>query len=486
MMSKAIELLKIHEELERRKKYQKIFEYYPDLGPLRRDLYVKHMRFFDAGSRKIERLFLAGNRVGKTEGGGGYECTLHLTGLYPKWWTGKRFDRPIDAWAAGDTKETVRDIIQEKLLGSISKDQVGEGLIPRHLIAGYTMRSGVADTVDTISVKHVTGGVSQISLKSYDQKRKSFQGTKKDLLWLDEEPPLDIYTECLLRTTDTSGKDDSQGIMLLTFTPLSGMSETVMSFMPGGSIEEREDDTKFVIMATWDDVPHLSQKTKEILWSAIPPYQRDARSKGIPQLGSGAIYPVPVSDIEVTDFEIPPHWPRAYGMDVGWNRTAVAWCAWDRDNDVVYITSEHYRGEAEPSIHAQAIKSRGDWIPGVIDPAARGRAQQDGRQLLQSYVDLGLNVDVAFNGVESGIYEVWQRLSTGRLKVFKSCQNFFYEFRLYRRDEKGRIVKANDHILDATRYLIMSGLDRAITKPQEQKPAFDMFSGSGGGNSWMG
>ena len=134
--------------------------------------------------------------------------------------------------------------------------------------------------------------------------------------------------------------------------------------------------------ATWDDVPHLSADAKEALLAGIPPYQRDARTKGIPQLGSGAIYPVPEADVLVAPFEIPAYWPRSYGLDVGWNRTAAVWRAKDPETGVRYLYSEHYRGQAEPVIHATSIKSRGEWIPGVIDPAARGRSQVDGRKLI--------------------------------------------------------------------------------------------------------
>jgi len=477
------ELIRLLEEKERRVAGRRYYSYYPDEGPLRRELYPKHTRFFSAGKSFIERLFLAGNRVGKTEGTGAFETTAHLTGLYPPWWDGKVIQRPIDAWCAGDTSETVRDIIQLKLLGNVGKGEIGTGMIPRDSIADYSLKRGVSDSVDTVFVKHASGGVSQLGFKSYDQKRKSFQGTKKDLIWLDEEPSVDIYTECLLRTTDTSGGDGTEnGMMLLTFTPLLGMSKTVMAFLPGGQIQEKSDGSKFVIMATWDDVPHLSEQTKKILWDAIPPFQRDARSKGVPQLGAGAIYPVPESDYLVQDFEIPAHWPRAYGMDVGWNRTAAVWGALDRDNDILYLTGEHYRGQAEPSVHAASIRARGEWIPGVIDPAARGRSQLDGATLVQSYIDLGLNLIFAVNAVEAGIYEVWQRLSTGRLKVFKSLANWLFEARLYRRDEKGCIVKESDHLMDATRYLVVSGLARAKVKPAEKKKS----GGDYGGGSWMG
>lgn len=201
------------------------------------------------------------------------------------------------------------------------------------------------------------------------------------------------------------------------------------------------------------------------MWASIPPYQRDSRTKGIPQLGSGAIYPVPETEIICDPFVIPKFWPRCYALDVGWNRTACVWGAWDQDNDIVYLYSEYYRGQAEPAIHAQAIRSRGAWIPGVIDPAARGRQQGDGEKLADQYIDLGLSLGLAENAVEAGIYEVWSRLSTGRLKVFAGLQNWRTEFRLYRRDEKGKIVKENDHLMDATRYLIMTGLLVAERQP---------------------
>jgi len=460
-------------EKERRGKERKLLNYYPTTGPLRRELYPKHTAFFKAGLRYRERLMMAANRVGKTEGVGGYELVLHLTGRYPEWWPGRRFGTSIKAWAAGDTSKTVRDILQEKLLGPVG--QFGTGLIPKEDIIRVSSKPGVSDAVEIIYVRHVTGGESRIVLKSYDQKRESFQGTEQDVILLDEEPPMDIYTECLLRTMTNNG------MLMLTFTPLMGMSEVVLAFLPGGQIEERSDGSKFVVMATWDDVPHLDEDAKKELWNSIPPFQRDARSKGVPQLGAGAIYPVPESDIVIPDFDIPDHWPRSYGMDVGWNRTAAVWGATDLETSTTYLYSEHYRGQAEPIIHADSIKGRGDWIPGVIDPASRGRNQKDGDQLLQQYTELGLELQTAINAREAGLYAVWQRMSGGKLKVFKSLGNWLSEFRLYRRDEKGSVVKENDHLMDATRYLVVSGLQVATTEPVKRN--VDRGCSSGG---WMG
>ena len=222
--------------------------------------------------------------------------------------------------------------------------------------------------------------------------------------------------------------------------------------------------SKYTVIATWDDAPHLDENVKKELWNSIPPYQRDARSKGIPQLGSGAIYPVPESDFTVDPFQIPVFWPRGYGLDVGWNYTAAVWGALDRQSDCLYLAHAYKRSQAEPSVHVHGIKAPGDWIPGFIDPASRGRSQSDGKQLFSDYVKLGLKLEIADNGVESGLYSVWNRLSTGRLKVFKSLGQWFEEFRLYRRDEQGKVVKENDHLMDATRYLD-SRVGKFVVKP---------------------
>ena len=196
-----------------------------------RHKYARHLEFFEAGASYRERCLMAANRVGKTYGGGAYETTCHLTGLYPDWWNGKRFNTPVRWWAAGKTNETTRDIVQSALLGDITyngsrKAVTGTGIVPGALIGSITWKQGVQDLVDTIKVKHVSGRWSTLGLKSYQQGRGSFEGTAQHGVWLDEEPPLDIYGECLVRTATTGG------LILLTFTPLEGHSQTVMQFLP--------------------------------------------------------------------------------------------------------------------------------------------------------------------------------------------------------------------------------------------------------------
>lgn len=194
-----------------------------------RDLYPRHMEFFRAGASYTERLFQAGNRVGKTVAGS-FEVTAHTTGRYKHWWEGRRFTHPTHGWAAGDTYETTRDIIQKELFGDVAWDGNdktfdGTGMIPKECIGPVTWRRSVADLADTVKVRHVTGGWSTIGLKSYDQGRRTFQGTAKHWIWTDEEPPADVYGEALIRLMTT------RGLMLITFTPLLGLSDVVLSFM---------------------------------------------------------------------------------------------------------------------------------------------------------------------------------------------------------------------------------------------------------------
>lgn len=216
---------------EERARFNRFADLFPDTGPLRRELYTKHVEFFRAGATYRERCFMAANRVGKTVAGG-YEVTCHLTGLYPEWWEGKRFNKPVRAWVAGDTNETTRDILQLELLGEVCegkggrKSLDGSGLVPRDSIGQPKWKSGVADFVDTIPIKHVTGGWSSIGFKSFDQGRKKFQGTAREVIWLDEECPPDVFEECLLRTATT------RGVVMLTFTPLMGLSEMALQFLP--------------------------------------------------------------------------------------------------------------------------------------------------------------------------------------------------------------------------------------------------------------
>ena len=230
-LSPKQQLLILRQERVRRVSTRRFDLFYPDTGPIRRELYQKHLEFFRAGAKYRERCFMAANRVGKTEGAGGYEMTCHLTGRYPPWWEGRRFAGPIRAWAAGDTNETTRDVPQMVLLGPVvydgdRKKVAGTGLIRHDLLDQPTWKPGASNLVDMVKVRHVTEGWSTLGFKTYMQGRRSFQGTAQHVIWPDEEPPMDVYGEMLIRTATTNG------IIMLTFTPKLGMSKVVLQFMP--------------------------------------------------------------------------------------------------------------------------------------------------------------------------------------------------------------------------------------------------------------
>ena len=242
-VEEKLELMRLLEERVNASQGNKIKLMYPEHGPLRRELYPRHMEFFRVGKEYRERCFMAANRVGKTEGAGGYELALHLTGEYPDWWEGKRFTHEVDAWAAGKTNETTRDILQLKLFGRVTfvkgeKTFSGTGLIPRENIGKIAWKSGVQDLADTVDVKHLSGFTSKLGLKSYQQGRGSFEGTEKHIILLDEEPPLDIYSECLIRTATVGGS------IMLTFTPLEGASETVLMFLAPEMLQKFAEEAK--------------------------------------------------------------------------------------------------------------------------------------------------------------------------------------------------------------------------------------------------
>ena len=225
------------------------------------------------------------------------------------------------------------------------------------------------------------------------------------------------------------------------------------------------------------DVPHLDEAAQEAILASMPAYQREARRTGVPSLGIGLVYPIDEKDITIQDFELPAWYPRAYGMDSGWNWTAAIWGALDRETDVLFIYAAYKRAQAEPPSHADAIKSRGSWIPGVGDCADLDR--YDGQSFLKIYRDLGLLLELPDKrSVEANLHAVYTRMVTGRLKIFRSLAIVFDELRMYRRedngDEYGKIVKQNDHLMDSMAYLVKSGI-RVMRTKLEAEPGRTPF-----------
>jgi phage terminase large subunit-like protein len=414
--------------------------------------YPKQAAFHAAGATHRERLLMAANQSGKTLAGG-MEAALHATGRYPDDWKGYRFDGSNIGWAAGVTGETVRDTVQRTLIGRTGQE--GTGTIPKECILEMISSRGVPELLDIIRVRHVSGGVSTIGLKSYEKGREKWQGETLDWVWFDEEPPPDVYTEGLTRT-NIGNKP-----VWMTFTPLLGMSETVRRF-----ILEKSPDRHVTTMII-DDAEHFSAEERERIIAGYPPHEREARTKGVPTLGSGRVFPVAEADITCEPFEIPTYWPRLGGMDFGWDHpfAAVEMC-WDRDADAIYITRCHRLREATPVIHAAALKP---WNLRWAWPRDGNRETLEGAgiALAQQYRAQGLDMlhehaqfepvgkDKAGSvSVEAGIIEILDRMQTGRWKVFKHLADWFDEFRLYHRKD-GKVVKEYDDLLCASRYALM-------------------------------
>jgi phage terminase large subunit-like protein len=409
--------------------------------------YPKQADFHAAGATHRERLLMAGNQLGKTWCAA-FETAMHLTGRYPDWWAGRRFDKPPVGWAAGVTGETTRDTVQRLLLGRPGAH--GTGAIPKADIESVVSARGVPDLVDTIRVRHVSGGVSVLGLKSYEKGREKWQGETLDFVWFDEEPPPDVYTEGLTRTNATGG------IVWMTFTPLMGMTDVVGRFL----LQDMPD--RSVTQMTIDDAEHYTPEQRAQIIASYPEHEREARAKGVPTLGSGRVFPVTEESIRCEPFAIPKHWPQICGIDFGWDHpSAAARLAWDRDSDIVYVIATHRAREQTPVLFAASVRPWGKWLPWAWPHDGLQHDKGSGEQLAAQYREQGLAMlgeRATFadgsNGVEAGVMDMLDRMQTGRWKVFAGCADWFEEFRLYHRMD-GKIVKERDDLISASRYALM-------------------------------
>jgi phage terminase large subunit-like protein len=468
-------------ELERRKAENRLASYAP---------YPKQREFHALGDTHRERLLRAGNQLGKTLAAG-MEVAMHLTGRYPDWWKGRRFEKATTWWAGGVTAEATRDGAQRILLGrggAIEGEELGKygtGTIPAKCLHGSPLsRQGVADAVAIVKVRHKTGGISTLIFKSYDQGREKWQGDTIDGCWFDEEPPEDIYTEGLTRTN--AGDGGKGGIAMLTFTPLLGMTNVVRRFIPAVS-QDRAD-----VVMTIEDVDHYSADQKRKIIESYPAHEREARTKGIPTLGSGRVFPVVEDLVRWEAIALPRYYKRIIGIDFGWDHpTAAAWLSWDPESDVLYVTDAYRVREQTPVIHAAAIKakSKNQKIPVAWPHDGLQHDKGSGLQLAAQYRAQGLDmlsehakfVD-GTNGVEAGVSEMLDRMQTGRLKVASHLSDWWEEFRLYHRED-GRIVKEGDDLISATRYGLM-----CLRFAREIKPTTTNGNGYGqkrSESSWM-
>lgn len=429
--------------------------------------YPKQVEFHAATSEGVyERLFMAGNQLGKTLAGAA-EAAIHLTGRYPSWWTGRRFDEPIVMIAGSESSGLTRDGVQRLLLGPPADVAArGTGFIPADAIDDVSNMHGVNDAIESATIKHASGRLSTLLFKSYEQGRGKWQANTVHYVWFDEEPPFDIYSEGRTRTTAT------KGLVVVTFTPLKGISQVVKRFL------NEKSATRKVITMTIRDVEHLSETDKDRIIADYPEHEREARANGVPVLGAGAIFPVSDSSITVDPFPIPHYWKRLGGLDFGWDHpTAAVELCYDPDNDIVYVTREYRERQKTPAQHAPSLIAWGplrwSWPHDGLN-TDKGA----GEQLAKAYKVAGIKMlpekatfDDGSNSVEAGIQLMLTRMQSGRWRVFNTCPRWLEEKRLYHRDQTNdggsKIVKIDDDLLSASRYAMMMLRHARIPPPPD-------------------
>ena len=434
---------------------------------------------------------MAGNQVGKTWCAG-MEVAMHATGKYPDWWAGRVFKDPTLIWTGSPTNETSKEIIQPILLGtespSMDHPDFGTGSLPGDDIVKVTTRqAGVKGVVDEIIVRHVSGGLSRISLKTYEQGRQKWQGKPVDVIWPDEEPDDDgLYSEGVTRTQATGG------LVMMTFTPLLGTTTVVDSFLNGESPQKHLTNMTIFDAAggVWQEGPwegqewegHYTMAEAERIVSEYPDHERETRALGMPMMGEGKVWPVAESEITVDPFEVPFYFAQICGCDFGIDHPAAGVkLAFDRENDVIYLTACYRKSGETPAYHAPVFKGWGHWIPVAWPHDGLNKEKGSGRTLKDMYAEHGANmmyISARYSDdsggrqdVEPVVVDLLERMRTGRFKVFSTCTDFFEEFRMYHRKD-GKIVPKNDDIISALRYATMM-IRYATTKPTGQSVGYE-------------
>lgn len=454
-------LARLERELERRLRENRLKDYQP----------YARVREWHALLNQ-ERALIAANQVGKTYGAA-MEIAMHLTGLYPAWWTGWRFRKAPVGWVAGVTSEATRDNPQRLLLGR--PGEWGTGTIPKERIEHIQKAThGIADSVDYVIVRHVSGGLSRVQFKAYNQGREKFQGETLDFGWCDEEPPEDVYTEFLTRLNISGGP------MLMTFTPLLGMSNVVKRF-----IIDKKPGTAYVSM-TIADAAHYTAEMRAAIEAKYGPHELEARTKGKPMLGSGRIYPVTEEMLSWEPHAIPSHWTRILGTDFGGvdHPAACASLAIDGDSGTIYVY-DAWRAKALFLEQASAFRARQqNWIPVAWPHDGNQKDRRSGVTVAQQFRDEGILMlpehatwEDGGNGVEAGLTLILTLMQSGRFRVASHLRDVFEEISLYHRKD-GKVVKLADDLMDAIRVGVMMRRF-ATTAPSASNRRYE------GAGTWM-
>lgn len=421
------------------------------------DWYSWQRAYFAVGAEKRERMLLAGNQVGKTMTST-YEDALHLTGDYPDWWVGARISHPITAWALGVDNQQLKDVLQKALIGDLlDGDKVTGGWIHPDEVVGVT-RSQTPGLARDFSVKRKGGGVSTITLRAYSQARTGsdslpFAGSVVDLIHVDEQPPDDIVGQLVVRTMN--GRRGKGGLLNYSMTPEMGMTGLVQRFM-----ENRGAHQALIGPIAWRDCKHLTPELQEQILASIPPFEREMRSEGKPYFGTGLVFPIDEGQLRCAPFALDSRpWYRVIrAIDIGIDHpTAIVWLAWDPEQDVVYVTRTHRKSDEIVAAHAATANSQWAHAPMVFPPDADQREKGSGASVRGLYEQAGISNTADFCNpdeskfVEPGLMAMYERMRTGRFKVFSTCTEFFDELRKYHRKD-GKLVKVDDDVISAVRY----------------------------------
>lgn len=438
--------------------------------------YSFQKEFHEAGKEHQYRFLMAGQQIGKSVANL-VETTYHLTGLYPDWWKGVKFKNPVDWWLGGQSTKKVRDNLQKKLLGDYEDpNSVGTGWIPRECIGKTTRMAGIPGSLDSVKVLHVSGGWSNLALKTYEQKVEEWMGETMHGVSLDEEPPQAIWSQCVIRTLR------NKGTVLITATPEQGITEVVRMFM-----HDKKPGTWYR-HASMDDAPHYTKEDIDKALASIPAHERDMRRKGLPMFGRGLVFMVADESIAIKPFEIPSHWFRICAIDFGHDHPfAAVWGAWDRDTDTFYVYDVYRERQVLPPVHARAIASRGTWIPVAWPHDGLNEEKGSGTALSQTYRENGVNLlfekftnppadgqieGEGGNKVWPGLVAMNEAMQSGRFKVFSHLSDWFMEKSAYHVETDGGLVKRGEDIMSATRYAYQSRR-HGLTKPNEDADRYN-------------
>jgi phage terminase large subunit-like protein len=441
---------------ERRKRYRKIdfldttFWYPSQLG------------FFHAGSTGVhQRLIYGGNQSGKTLSCAA-EVAWHMSGDYPEWWTGKRFNKPIRCWVVGESGQLVRDTVQKKLCGD---DEFGTGMIP---LEGFgkkpIMVPGGTGAIDTMYVTHRTegntDGTSSLTFKSFEMRREKLQGESVDLIWIDERPSEEIYSELLARTSATDGH------LIVSYTPIGDGAAAGVTY----KFLSQPSSDRSVFRIASSEVKHISEIRREELASGYGEHELEARMEGTPQLGTGPIFPVELLPAIVKRFDpdndIPAYARWIVGIDFGFGHPfAAVLIAWAHDTGQVWAVDSFSMTRSSALYHVQRIHAmtRGLRVPVAWPHDGNQHDKGSGLPLAHQYKSFGANMlaghavnhGTKTNAVEPALDEIRNLMFGGKLTIAGHNTEMIEEMRNYHRDEDFKIVKQRDDLVSALRYAIM-------------------------------